>query len=44
LDDPDLGQDVAAEETGVELPAFLTGDDETQPEDEEECQQLIAAE
>jgi ParB family chromosome partitioning protein len=44
LDDPDLGQDVATEDAGVELPAFLTGDDETQPEDEEERQQLIAAE
>jgi ParB family chromosome partitioning protein len=44
LDDPNLGQDMAAEDAGVELPAFLTGDDETQPEDEEERQQLIAAE
>ena len=44
LDVPDLGQDVTAEDAGVELPAFLTGDDETQPEDEEERQQLIAAE
>lgn len=44
LDGPDLGQDVAAEDAGVELPAFLTGDDETQPEDEEERQRLIAAE
>lgn len=44
LDDPDLGQDVTAEDAGVELPAFLTGDDDTQPEDEEERQQLIAAE
>jgi ParB family chromosome partitioning protein len=44
LDDPDLGQDMATEDAGVELPAFLTGDDETQPEDEEERQQLIAAE
>jgi len=44
LDDPDLGQDMATEDAGVELPAFLTGDDETQPEEEEERQQLIAAE
>jgi hypothetical protein len=44
LDDPDLEQDMATEDAGVELPAFLTGDDETQPEDEEEQQQLIAAE
>jgi ParB family chromosome partitioning protein len=44
LDDPDLGQGVATEDVGVELPAFLTGDDETLPEDEEERQQLIAAE
>ena len=44
LDDPNLAQDMAAEDAGVELPAFLTGDDETQPEDEEERQQLIAAE
>jgi ParB family chromosome partitioning protein len=44
LDDPDLGKDMATEDAGVELPAFLTGDDETQFEDEEERQQLIAAE
>jgi len=44
LDVPDLGQDVAAEDAGVELPAFLTGDDDAQAEDEEERQQLIAAE
>jgi ParB family chromosome partitioning protein len=44
LDDPDLGKDMATEDAGVELPAFLTGDDETQLEDEEERQQLIAAE
>ena len=43
-DDPDLGQAAEMEDASVELPAFLTGDDETQPEDEEERQQLIAAE
>ena len=44
LDDPDLGQAAKTEDAGVELPAFLTGDDETQPDDEEERQHLIAAE
>ncbi len=43
LDDPDLRQAAETEDAGVELPAFLTGDDEAQPDDEDR-QQLIAAE
>lgn len=43
-DDPDLGKDAVAEDAAVELPAFLTEDDEVAPDDEEERQHLIAAE
>ncbi|MCY1128442.1 ParB N-terminal domain-containing protein [Frigidibacter sp. RF13] len=44
LDDADLGQVAETEDAGVELPSFLTSDDEVQPDDEEERRQLIAAE
>lgn len=43
-DDPDLGNDAAPEDAAVELPAFLTEDDEVASDDEEERQHLIAAE
>ena len=43
-DDPDLGNDAAPEDAAVELPAFLTDDDEVASDDEEERQHLIAAE
>ncbi len=43
-DDPDLGKDAVAEDTAVELPAFLTEDDEVASDDEEDRQHLIAAE
>jgi len=43
-DDLDLGKDAVAEDAGVELPAFLKGDDEAQLDDDEENQLLIAAE
>ncbi len=44
LDDADLGQEAETKDVGVELPSFLTGDDEVQPDDEDERRQLIAAE
>ena len=44
LDDPDAGVAPAQDVGSDELPAFLTEDDEAHPEDEEERQQLIAAE
>ena len=44
LDDPQAGLDVALDDGGEELPAFLTDDDEAQADDEEERQHLIAAE
>ncbi len=40
----DLGNHAATEDAAVELPAFLTEDDEVAPDDEEERQHLIAAE
>ncbi|MCA0421828.1 MAG: ParB N-terminal domain-containing protein [Proteobacteria bacterium] len=43
-DDPDLGNHAAPEDAAVELPAFLTEDDEVASDDEEERQHLIAAE
>ncbi|MFO0157448.1 MAG: DNA-binding protein, partial [bacterium] len=43
-DDPDLGNHAATEDAAVELPAFLTEDDEVAADDEEERQHLIAAE
>ena len=44
LDNPEAGLDVAPDDGGEELPAFLTDDEEAQPDDEEERQHLIAAE
>ena len=44
LDDLDGGKDAVAEDSAVELPAFLTEDDEVASDDEEERQHLIAAE
>lgn len=44
LDDMDGGKDAVAEDATVELPAFLTEDDEVASDDEEERQHLIAAE
>ena len=43
-DDPDVGNDATPEDAAVELPAFLTEDDEVQADDEEDRQHLIAAE
>jgi ParB family chromosome partitioning protein len=43
-DDTDFGPQAVAEDASIELPAFLTDDDEGQPDDEEERQHLIAAE
>ena len=43
-DDPDLGNHAAPDDAAVELPAFLTEDDEVASDDEEERQHLIAAE
>jgi ParB family chromosome partitioning protein len=43
-DDPDLVNNAVAEDAAVELPAFLTEDDEVASDDEEESQHLIAAE
>ena len=44
MDDLDGGKDTVAEDAAVELPAFLTEDDEVASDDEEERQHLIAAE
>ena len=44
LDNPEAGLDVAPDDGGEELPAFLTDNEEAQPDDEEERQHLIAAE
>ncbi|MGL5011289.1 MAG: ParB/RepB/Spo0J family partition protein [Paracoccaceae bacterium] len=44
MDDLDSGKDTVAEDAAVELPAFLTEDEEVASEDEEERQHLIAAE
>jgi ParB family chromosome partitioning protein len=43
-DDPDLVNDAVTEDAAVELPAFLTEDDEVASDDDEERQHLIAAE
>ncbi|MBL4929462.1 ParB/RepB/Spo0J family partition protein [Fuscibacter oryzae] len=44
MDDLDGGKDTVAEDAAVELPAFLTEDEEVASDDEDERQHLIAAE